>query len=78
MRTLSFLCPDLGFEYGNELLHLRCGQSRMHRGIQMEPELAGGAGHAGQGCNGRQFPALVIEVVAGEDVRKQMGSIRSF
>jgi hypothetical protein len=38
----------------------------------MEPELAVCACHAGQGRNGRKFSALVIEVVAGENVRKKM------
>src|SRR5712691_7832906 len=70
--TLGFLCTYLGFEYGNEILHLSFGQSSIHRGTKMELELAGCACHAGKGRNGRKFPVLVIEVVAGEDVRKQM------
>src|SRR6266571_1261329 len=45
----KILFAYLGFEYGNEILHLSFGQSSIHRGTKMELELAGCACHAGKG-----------------------------
>ena len=38
----------------------------------MKLKLPAKAGDAGQRGNGRQFPALMIQIVAGKDIRKKM------
>jgi hypothetical protein len=72
LGTFGFPSTNLGFEDGDAIPHLSFGESNVHCGTQMELELIARARHAGKGCGGHKFPALVIEDVTGEDVREKM------
>ncbi len=70
--AFGFPFSDLGREHGDEVPHLGLGEPDVQRGAEVELELTPRASHAGQGRVGREFPAPVVEDVAGEDVREQV------
>lgn len=72
LSRLGVVGSDLRFDDLDEIAHLfRCGAG-VHCGVEVEVHLASSAGHAAQRADGRQFAALSVEVVANEDVAKEM------
>lgn len=72
LSRLGVVGSDLCFDDLDEIAHLfRCGAG-VHCGVEVEVHLASSAGHAAQRADGRQFAALSVEVVANEDVAKEM------
>ena len=68
LSRLGVVDSDLRFDDLDEIAHrFRCGA-----GVEVEVHLASSAGHAAQRADGRQFAALSVEVVANEDVAKEM------
>ncbi len=72
LGIIGFLLAHSRFKYSYQAPQLRFGHPYIQSNIEMGSKLAVDAVHAGQGRNGRDFPALEIQVVASENVPEQM------
>lgn len=71
-RLDGLFLADSGVKHGDEVPQLRRAEPGIHGRAEMEAQLRAKARHGGQGRDGRQFPALMVQIVAGKNVREQM------